>query len=224
MADESTYKGLVLGISPEKEQFFDGETSNLLGVEIGLNGSDENLYPDDSTLKSMVLGASGLAIRFVIDGFEQALIPEDNGSVSIVPDRSGTLEVEFVTYDEGDELEIEVLTREAFVPAMLNNPGYDIYGNLLLIPQDGYSFLNTGTQLESYDYPALKQAEQINRFWTDSNDSILRKDFADFTGIEAVNRIFEDITDSNKIKNIRVYPYSLTGRQLITEQKLTNND
>lgn len=56
MADESTFKGQVLGLSPEKEDFFPNETSQLTGFELGLNGDSENLYPDSSNLFGFCLG------------------------------------------------------------------------------------------------------------------------------------------------------------------------
>jgi hypothetical protein len=91
------------------------------------------------------------------------------------------------------------------------------------ILQDGKSFLNTGTKLQAYDYPVLKQAEHISRFWTDGNGTIVDKEFADFTGIGANNRVFSDISCNDRIQNIRTYPLALKGRQLLTEKKLTNN-
>ncbi|MCT4590530.1 MAG: hypothetical protein N4A71_22070 [Carboxylicivirga sp.] len=56
MADESTFKGQVLGVSPEKEGFYPNDTSNLKGFELGLNGDSENLYPDESRLQGFCLG------------------------------------------------------------------------------------------------------------------------------------------------------------------------
>lgn len=45
------------------------------------------------------------------------------------------------------------------------NQNLDALGNPITIPQDGYSFLNTGTLLEPYPYPALIQADKDERFW-----------------------------------------------------------
>ncbi|WP_010664950.1 hypothetical protein [Marinilabilia salmonicolor] len=64
MADESTYKGQVLSIAPEKEQFFENEESNLKGVELGLNGDAENLFPDDSRMCGICLGM-GEVVPFI---------------------------------------------------------------------------------------------------------------------------------------------------------------
>jgi hypothetical protein len=54
--DDSTYKGQVLGIAPVKAEYYPNETSQLLGIELGLNGDSDNLYPDDSQLKGLCLG------------------------------------------------------------------------------------------------------------------------------------------------------------------------
>ena len=56
MADESTYKGQLLGISPEPEEFFPNDTSYILGAQLGLNGDAENLFPDSSNLKGICIG------------------------------------------------------------------------------------------------------------------------------------------------------------------------
>ncbi len=64
MADESTFKGQVLGVSPEKEDFFPNDASNLKGFELGLNGDSENFYPDESSLKGFCLGL-GEVVPFI---------------------------------------------------------------------------------------------------------------------------------------------------------------
>ncbi len=56
MADTSNFLGQVLGLGTEKEEFFDNETSQLLGFEIGLNGDADNLFPDESKLLGVCLG------------------------------------------------------------------------------------------------------------------------------------------------------------------------
>lgn len=64
MADQSTYTGQVLGISPEKEDFFPNDASNLTGFELGLNGDSENLFPDESKVLGFCLGL-GEAVPFM---------------------------------------------------------------------------------------------------------------------------------------------------------------
>jgi hypothetical protein len=91
------------------------------------------------------------------------------------------------------------------------------------ILQDGFSFLDTGTKLEHYKYPALVISEQNNRFFTDANDDIVRKSFADFTGTETGDRIYDDISETDKVKNIRVHKAALNARQANTEKIITNN-
>ncbi|GAF05849.1 hypothetical protein [Saccharicrinis fermentans] len=54
--DDSTYKGQVLGLSPEKAEFYPNDSSQLLGFELGLNGDSDNLFPDASNLKGLCLG------------------------------------------------------------------------------------------------------------------------------------------------------------------------
>ena len=94
--------------------------------------------------------------------------------------------------------------------------------DLNAILQDGKSFLNTGCKLQQYRYPALVQSEQLHRFWTNTNDDVVDIEFAAFTGVES-DRIFEDVSESNRIKNIRTYKVALAGRQLNTEKRITNN-
>jgi hypothetical protein len=116
-----------------------------------------------------------------------------------------------------------ILTYNDVIPCLNSDNSLDARGNTVSINQNGQSFLNTGTKLKAYDYPALKQAEQISRYWTDSNDTLLNKEFSDFEGIDADGRVYNDISHPAKIQNIRTYPLALNCRQSLTEKKLTNN-
>ena len=74
----------------------------------------------------------------------------------------------------------------------------DIIGNSLSVPQDSHSFLNTGTELEPYDYPALKQADKDNNFWYIGDAGVRRVSHYELA-IENLmsDKIFLDTTDKN---------------------------
>ncbi len=109
------------------------------------------------------------------------------------------------------------------IPALASNISQDVFGNPIGLAQDGNSFLNTGTLLEMYNYPAVIQSEQISRFWTGVSDAVIDIEFSDFTGSETGGRVFDDISDTDNVKNIRTFQKQLTGKQLNLEKKLTNN-
>jgi hypothetical protein len=123
-------------------------------------------------------------------------------------------------------LQLREYSEEYTTPILSDKSGF-ANGTALIdngnFTQDGFSFLDTGTKLEHYKYPALVISEQNNRFFTDTNDDIVRKSFADFTGTETGDRIYDDISETDKVKNIRVHKTALNTRQANTEKIITNN-
>ena len=59
-----------------------------------------------------------------------------------------------------------------------------------------HSFLNTGTELEAYDYPALRQADKDNNFWYIGDAGVRRVSHYELA-IENLmsDKIFLDTTD-----------------------------
>lgn len=153
---------------------------------------------------------SEYVIEGVISGLPRAHIQVSPGEV---------FEVDYIRYYIGDTL----------VPVKYNGEGFPDGGYIESgISQDHHSFLNTGTELEAYDYPALRQADKDDDFWNEGDglgtvtpkpvqfDSLIaQKGLSD--------KLFLDSSVSETIKNIRMYGSDLKGRQLNTENKLTNN-
>lgn len=127
----------------------------------------------------------------------------------------GVFEIDWIRFyiDRGEKIPLEAAKENE-----------DYYA----ITQDGHSFLNTGTELEAYDYPALRQADKDNNFWNEDDglgtvtpkpvqfdNLITQKGLSD--------KLFLNSSVSETIKNVRMYGNDLKGRQLNTENKLTNN-
>lgn len=229
MADESTFKGQVLGVSSEKEDFFEGEVSNLLGIGIGLNGNADNVYPDASTFKGLILQETGFVYKFLIDNIVQPFIIEDNGSVSIVPDRDGILEIEVTQYDGNSDLIIQILSHEILVPIHATLTDKDVSGNTLIMIQDTKSFLPTPTKLLPYDYPSLKQADIVDKFWYDIDSNPRSVEFNRFKSENPINNKYffgmnQYSTANNVIglTNLTTYLKSLKIIQNDNEKRIRN--
>lgn len=104
------------------------------------------------------------------------------------------------------------------IPAKFDGTS-DAVGNPLDIVQDGYSFLDSGCKLEQYSYPAIQDS-----FWRDlGTGAMLQKQFSDFTGVESGDTVFNDISEPYRVKQTRTHSTALTGKQLLTEKRITNN-
>ena len=91
----------------------------------------------------------------------------------------------------------ERLSQGDYTPQELDSE-LDVYGNEVEFPQDTHSFLNTGTELEAYDYPALKQADKDNNFWFIGNSGPRRINHMELALENLMsNKLFLDITDKN---------------------------
>jgi hypothetical protein len=97
------------------------------------------------------------------------------------------------------------------------------------ILQDDKSFLNTGTKLQPYDYPALKQADKDNDFWYDIEGDQRQIEFGKFKTENPINSKYyfgkdqystdEDITG---LTNITTYLNPLNSKQVNTEKIVRN--
>lgn len=89
--------------------------------------------------------------------------------------------------------------------------------------QDSHSFLNTGTELEAYDYPALRQTDKNGGVWYDESEP-QRKSFDSLTYGVHNNQYFVDNSDESNtiLKNITTYHKPLVGRQVPTEEIVRN--
>lgn len=93
--------------------------------------------------------------------------------------------------------EYRICYSENQVPVKLDNNNVSGFENVD-ISQDSHSFLNTGTELEAYDYPALKQADKDNNFWYIGDAGVRRVSHHELA-IENLmsDKIFLDTTDKN---------------------------
>lgn len=123
---------------------------------------------------------------------------------------------------------LKIRDSETEVVPLIENSVWDVYGDYMAVPQDSHSFLNTGTELEAYDYPTLKQADKDDDFWyEDDGLGVVTPKPVQFDSLITQNglsdKLFLDSSVSGTIKNVRMYGSDLKGRQLNTENKLTNS-
>jgi hypothetical protein len=110
------------------------------------------------------------------------------------------------------------------VPASAALDGTDALGNPLTVTQDGKSFLNyADNTLEALPYPRKVQADKINNFLFDASGNPIENLANAFVGNTA-DQVFSDISETDKIKNIRAHKQPLIARQLNTEKVITNNN
>lgn len=106
------------------------------------------------------------------------------------------------------------------IPALASDITKDALGNPITNPQDSKSFLE-GCKLQHDQMARVVQAD-TNNFWFDINGAPISKEVSDFTDNEA-DQIFSDVSEIDKVSNIRTHTEALTGRQLEIEKRLTNN-
>ena len=110
------------------------------------------------------------------------------------------------------------------IPALSSDLTKDALGNPLTVVRDGNSSLDTGTELQHDSTPRIIQADKDWNYWFDANGDPISVLFADIQGNND-NIFFANVTDktSGLIYDIRFHHKQLTGRQLITENHITNN-
>jgi hypothetical protein len=131
----------------------------------------------------------------------------------------------------GVTIELENLSLDYVGPVypILSDGSADIRGNAIETLQDGQSFLNTGTKLQPYDYPALKQADKDNDFWYDADGNPRQTEFGKFKNENPINSKYyfgknQYSTDDNIVglTNITTYSKPLNSKQDNTEKQVRN--
>lgn len=114
------------------------------------------------------------------------------------------------------------------IPASSVNPTLDAVGNILGVVQNGDELLKCGgtTGIEAPLSPSMVQADKSLSFWfnhvTDPpTQNVIR--VADFVSGINNDKIFADVTDSERVKKIRTHKSALVRAQLDTEKRITNN-
>jgi hypothetical protein len=126
-----------------------------------------------------------------------------------------------------DELNPEILWQDggvniSLIPASATDSTKDALGNPLTLPQDGKSFLDT-CKLQHYPMARVVQADSDNVLF-DVDGVPISNSQTDFIDVNLIgDQTFADTSETDKASNIRTHKQPLTGRQLDTEIKITNN-
>lgn len=116
--------------------------------------------------------------------------------------------------------------EEIIIPALATDITKDALGNPLTLLQDGESFLNTGTKLQHLPMPRVVQSDAINMgsiLFAAADGAPINQEFSAYEA-NVDDTMFTDVSETGKVKNNRIFKQPLTGRQLNTELKITNND
>jgi len=123
-------------------------------------------------------------------------------------------------YDSNNAF-IQYSKSGGFIPVLNDDTTKDVLNNALMITQDGNSFLDTGTKLEHYNYPAIIHADSSSVWQSGGTFKQLSFDDAKFGGWD--NKYYA----SNKLpelNQIATYNDELKGRQDITEMRVRDTE
>ena len=110
------------------------------------------------------------------------------------------------------------------IPSLQSDPTTDALGNPTTVLQDGKSFLDTGCELQQYQYPSMIQADTEN-IWYDTDGTPKERNFEFTTFGKISDKYYCDNSsrEEGKTTDITTYRQPLLGRQAITEPIIRNS-